>query len=187
MKQLSIFFAICLAFAACTDPDKDPLQIADLTKGSTLALRGQSFANTQNPKLFGACDTFKRSNPTIESFDFECDFLSEDQESLSRVIVYAAAANGGARVQVGEVPASSFAIPAGRRYKRGSVSIPLTTILSALGKSATDFATDSYIYMESDLELTGGVLVPASAIANSSLTESAQFFPAHKLLFIARD
>jgi hypothetical protein len=187
MKKFFFFLTLGLMVfaAACADPKLDPFQLAEIKKGNLIALRGVAAENTQDPAFKGACDKFSIANATGESFDFEADYLSDDPSNLSKVIIYAKATETGTRVKVGEIAGNSFAPVAGSRYKRASSTTPLSSILSSIGKVATDFAVDDYIYFESDLELIDGSVVPASSISNSNLFESSLFYPATKLRYIA--
>jgi hypothetical protein len=85
------------------------------------------------------------------------------------------------------VPGSKFTIRTDidAKYPSAFISIPLNDILSALSVTLGDIAVNEYLFIESDLTLTDGTLVPASAIANSSLFESDLFYPAHKLRYLA--
>lgn len=190
MKKLLMLFVGLAVFAtACTDPDKDPLQFDKIKKGALITLRGQALDNLNDPSFRGACDKFSISgDPSTENFEFDTDYLAEDINSLSEVQIYASATDGGARVRVGTVAGSAFSLAAGSgTYPRASVSIPLNTILSAIGKSLGDFSVNQYIYIQCDLTLTDGSTIPASSFTNLSLFESALFYPAHKLLYIAKE
>lgn len=190
MKNLLMILIGLAAFAsACTDPDKDPLKFDQIKKGSLITLRGQALNNLSVPDFRGACDKFSISgDPASENFEFDTDFLADDINSLSEVQIYASATDGGARIRIGTIAGSSFSVAAGTGiYPRASVSIPLNTILSAIGKSVGDYSVNQYIYIQCDLTLTDGSTVPASSFNNLSLFESALFYPAHKLLYVAKD
>lgn len=171
---------------ACEDPDLDPLRFDDITKGSIIALRGAAVDNLNNRDFLGSVDSFSVSgnNPDV-NFEFESDFLSNDITSLQEVRVYALAEQGGARSQVATKAGSEFSVPSGEEYPRASFSIPLSAILTAVGKDLADFSPGNYIYIECDITLTDGTEVPASAVVNSSLFESSLFYPAHNLLYLA--
>lgn len=190
MKHISmLMFGLLLISIACTDPEKDPFQLEKITKGSILTLRGTAYSNLVTyPLVFrGAVDTFNvNGNAANEKFEFEADFQSDDVNSLDQVEIYARATETGPRVRVAVIDGSSFTIPSGGTYPRGSISIPLNDILSVTSTTLADYAPGSYIYIECDLTLTDGRLVPASSIVNSSLFESSIFYPAHNLLYLAR-
>ncbi|NJL76423.1 MAG: hypothetical protein HC892_16785 [Saprospiraceae bacterium] len=194
MKNNIILFLLgaVLCFTACEDTELDPLQFDKLSNASILTLRGASFDNLFDRAFLGAVDKFSVSAaPATESFDFEMDFQSEDPANLGNVEVFARATESGARVKVAQVEASAFAFPDNKaRYQRAKVSVPLTTILSALNLDIKNIVPSgamsvTYIYVELDLNLSDGTKVPASAVVNTSLTESTIFFPAHSMLYLA--
>ncbi len=186
MKKAFVFiFGIALFASACTDSAKDPLQFAKIEKGSILALRGAAFENLSDATYRGANDRFIRTgDPATENFDFDVEYLSDTPDNLSEVQVYVRESATGARQRVTTVPASAFTAAAGENRK-ASVKVSLPSILTALNKSATDFAKDSYIYVETDILLTDGTVVKAADVVNSGLFSSAIFFPAHNMLYIA--
>ena len=185
MKNLFFLLAGFIVLGmACTDPDLDPLQYDKITKGSIIALRGTAVGVISDPANRGAVDFFSKAGVLAdEKFEIDAEFLSDDPSSLGEVQVYARASADGARVRVATVPGSAFN-PAGHDYPYGTISIPLSKILTDLGKSASDFADGSYIYIESDLQLTNGTIVPASAIVNESLFASFHFLPANNCLYL---
>ncbi len=191
MKKLLFILLAGLFIASCEDPEKDPLQFDKIKKGSLLALRGQAFDNLFDEAFLGGVDIVsKTADVSKETFEFEADFLSEDQGSISSVDVFAKYKSSGTRSKVATIPGSAFVAPTGAVYKRGKITIPLTEILKATGKNFADLpATDfdngviSNFIIESDINLADGTLVPSSAIVNSSLYESAQFYPAHSLSY----
>lgn len=187
MKNLIILlFGAVLFAAACSDPEKDPLQFEKITKGSLISLRGQAVENLNELAYVGAVDSFSVSKDnSAENFEFQADYIAEDPTTLSRVIVYAKDSENGTRQRVGEVSGSSFVDVADSKYPRGTFSFSCNAILAALNKSASDFAVGKYIYIESDLELTDGSVIPSSSIVNSSLFETGYFYPAHNLLYRA--
>jgi len=190
MKHISmLMFGLLLFTLACTDEEKDPFQLAKLTKGSIIALRGTAYDNLVDyPLVFrGAVDTFNVNlDPATENFEFDADFQAEDPNSLVQVDVFARGTETGPRVRVATVQGSAFSIPSGGAYPRASFSIPLNEILTKTNTSLSSIAVGSYLYIECDLTLTNGTVVPASSIVNSSLFESALFYPAHNLLYLAR-
>ncbi|MFN0176049.1 MAG: hypothetical protein ACKVU0_15470 [Saprospiraceae bacterium] len=187
MKNISIFiFGLFVFAAACTDPDLDPLQFDKIKKGSLITLRSTAIVN--DPANRGAMDTFSISGNVADySLDFDTDYLSDDINSLSEVQIYASLTDGAGRVRVGTVPGSAFSLAAGTgTYPRATVNIPMSDILSPLGKNMSDFVVNQYIFIECDLTLNDGSTVPASAFTNLSLYESILFLPAHKMRMIAK-
>lgn len=178
-----LFVGITLS---CIDESKDPIKFEQIKKGILLALRGDAQASLDET---GCTNSFYKNNIIgDEVFTFEADFLSEDQDALQEVQVYAALA-GGERVQVATVPESAFKFPSGSTTKRGKISIDLATILSALGLNTTTAAgiKNQDIKISSDILLKDGSKVLASAATNSSLFESVIFQPAHNLTYCAND
>jgi hypothetical protein len=190
MKNNILKLAACLlvVFGACTDPEKDPFQFDKLGKGDILALRGSSFDNLFDSAFRGAIDSFNIAtvDPNIETFVFDVEYLSDEPSSLSEVKVYARPTQKGARSLVATVPGSQISIKSGDKNATGTVSIRLADILNAMSKTVADFPQFSYIYIESDITLNNGTVVPASSVVNTSLFESAIFYPAHNLRYIAR-
>ncbi len=189
MKNIAfvILGLFCFA-AACTDPELDPFQLDKLTKGSILALRGTAYENLQEIDFRGAVDKLSlTADPAAEKFEFDGAFLSDDINSLSQVDVYARRTETGPRVRLLTVPASAFSTPSGEKYPQASFSIPVNEILTALSITMADLAVNDYLFIESDLTLNDGTVVPAEAIANSSLFESDLFYPAHKLRLLIVD
>lgn len=171
---------------ACVDESKDPIKFDEISKGILLALRGDAQNNLNET---GCTNSFYKNNIIgDEVFAFDADFLSEDQEALQEVQVFAAL-SGGNRVQVATVPASAFTFPTGSTTKRGTISVDLATILSALGLDNTAAAGlgNQDIKISSDILLKDGSKVLASAATNSSLFESVIFQPAHNLTYCAHD
>lgn len=190
MKNITAFFLFgLLAFTfACSDPELDPFQLDKLTKGSILALRGSAFDSLNDISYLGSIAKFSVSgDPASEKFEFDGAFLSDDVGSLSKVEVYARATAAGARKLVATVDGGAFSVPTGEKYPQASFSIPFPTILSALGIAPGDKQPGEYLFIECDLTLRDGTVIPASSIVNSSLFESDLFFPAHNLLYLAVD
>ncbi|MCC7246609.1 MAG: hypothetical protein IT269_13080 [Saprospiraceae bacterium] len=187
MKNILFLALGVLLFAACSDPDKDPLQFDKITKGAIIALRGDAFDNLSNGSYRGAVDSFSISNPDLadKNFDFQADFLAEDVNSLSKVEVYASATDGGARVRILTKDGADFKPVSDSKYPRASFSIPTNDILAALNLNRADIPAYSYLYIECDITLKDGTVVPASAITNGNLYESALFYPAHFMRFLA--
>lgn len=189
MKNILMILIGFLVFAAaCTDPELDPFQFDKIKQGSLIALRGDAVEVLSDAANRGAMDTFNISGiATDYSLDFDADFLAADLNSLSEVQIFASLTENVGRVRIGTVAGSAFTIAAGDgKYPRATIKIPFDGILTALGKSITDFAPNQYIFIECDLILTDGSTVPASAFANNSLFESDLFYPAHKLRMIAK-
>lgn len=189
MKHL-LYMAVAMVvfMAACTDPDKDPLQIDKITKGSLITLRGDAVEILNEPANRGAMDTFNISGDAANySLDFQTDYLAEDPSTLAEVKLFASLTETGGRVAIGTVAGRDFSIAAGSgTYPRATVKVPFTTILTAVGKSIRDFTPNQYIFIEADLILSDGSTIPASSFTNLSLFESALFYPAHKLRMIAK-
>lgn len=188
MKNLFFLLAGMIVLSmACTDPELDPLQYDKITKGSIIALRGTAVDVISDAVNKGAVDTWSKSGDlAAEKFEIDAEFLSDDPSSLGEVQVYARASATGARVRVATVPGSAFSAT-GHDYPYGSISVSLNEILSALGTTAGSFATGSYIYIECDLQLTNGTIVPSSAIVNESLFASFHFLPANNCLYLVND
>lgn len=192
MKHIPMIMLGLLLFSltACTDEELDPIQIAKLKKASILTLRGSAYTNLVTyPLVFrGAVDTFNVNLPTAgESFEFSADFQSEDPNSLSQVDVYARGTETGPRVRVATVASSAFSVPSGGKYPQAAISIALDEILSKTNTSIGSITPGQYLYVECDVTLTDGSIVPASAIVNGSLFESQIFYPAHNLLYLAKN
>ncbi len=169
---------------ACEDTDLDPFQLANIKKGSIIALRGEAVSNLNDRTYLGSVDRFSKSGDlNAESFSFDADFLSDDVSSLSQVDIFVRLSEDGERKPLITVAGSEFKGGSGT-YPRASISIPLNSILTALGVNAADLPTNSYLFIECDLTLTDGSVVPASAIVNSSLFESALFYPAHNMRYL---
>lgn len=174
---------------SCTDDSLDPFRLAELQKGSLLALRGNDgSAGSLDPEQ----NFFFKDNPqTGDTFSYVADFISEDQSLLQSIEVYAKVGTG-ARQLVKTVDASGWTIPTGGNSRQGSVSLTLTEIraISALGigtNPALAALTETALVIESDIILTDGSVVPAAAIVNSGLFAAAAFFPAHELIYFAKE
>ncbi|MEO0042946.1 MAG: hypothetical protein RL329_2394 [Bacteroidota bacterium] len=182
-KFLFILSIISVGFASCTDDSKDPILQSQVKNGALLAIRGEAWDSLNK---IGFADLFSVSAATMDVFKFDADFISDNVNNLAKVTVYAKFKTG-ARVKIAEVDGSKFVIPTGGKYPRGNVSIPLQTILTAINKTRADFNPANFdsIKIESDLDLKDGGKVPASSVENSSLFESAHFYPAHNLSYLA--
>jgi hypothetical protein len=178
---------VFLGLAACADSDKDPLQFDKITKGAIITLRGQAFDNLSEAAFRGAVDSFSLSkDPAGETFQFDTDFLAEDEGSLSKVEIFASRTADGTRAAIATVNGTEFRTVPESNYPRASISIPLTTILTALNITLADLTPNSYLYISCDITLKDGTLVGASAISNGNLFESGLFYPAHNMRYIAK-
>jgi hypothetical protein len=185
---LMLLAGVGLFLSACEDPELDPLQFDKIVKGSMIALRGDALDNLGDRSFLGAIDKFsKAANPANETFTFDADFLADDLNGLDKVEIYARATDGGTRALVTTVPGSAFAVPTDATYPRASFSMTYADILSALKIGTGDLTSGSYLYVECDLKLKDGRTILASSIVNSSLFESAHFYPAHRLLALVTD
>jgi|GEM_PF-899529 len=191
MKKIinKISVLLLLAFAiACVDESKDPVKFNEIKKATILALRGDAFdaINETDPPC---SNSFFRNNITgDEVFSYEADYLSEDQESLQEVQLFAETPTVP-RVLVATIPGTAFTFPTGSKTKRGTVSASLATILSKLGLTNVTAAnlkrTD--ITMTTDLLLTDGSKVLSSSTINPNLQQSVIFFPAMILTYCANN
>ena len=201
-----IAILLLMAFAvACVDEDKDPVKFDKIAKGTFLALRGDAF-NALNAT--GCSNSFFKNNLLgNEVYSFDADYLSEDQESLQEVQLYASVVTttkGGLRARprklVATVPGSAFTFPSGSTVKRGKVSVTLAKVMTELSISADSLvklgyvfdandepSTTSEITMDVDLVLTDGSKILASDIVNPNLFQSVVFYPAMVLNYCAND
>jgi len=194
MKNIFYLALVSLFIFSCTDPEKDPLRIADIKKGSYIALRGTAYSNLYEDAFLGGVDTFAvTGDASKETFEFEADYLSEDQSTLASVDIYAKYNSSGTLVKITNIPGSTFVAPTGATTRRGKITIPLNDILSKTGKKLSDIAPadpDNGIInkfvIQCDVNLTDGTIVKASSIVNSSLYESDLFYPAHFLNYVAK-
>ncbi|MDZ7878151.1 MAG: hypothetical protein U5L45_10800 [Saprospiraceae bacterium] len=185
-KFLALIAGVAILFTSCADPDLDPLKVADIKKSSLIALRGKAVTNLNNTAFAGAIDSISKSaNLTAKNIEFEADFISEDINGLATVEVFANL-DGKTGVKVATVQGSAFAVPSGGKYARGKISVPMSAILTAIAKPAASLEVDSYITLTSDITLKDGTKVNASQIVNSSLFETAFFYPAHKVFCLVR-
>ena len=88
---------------------------------------------------------------------------------------------------MGTVNGSAFVSPGEGKSRQGTVSVPLASILSALGITDPTTLKKTDLIIESDIILTDGSTVPASAIVNNGLFGSAIFFPAQVLGYSAEE
>lgn len=178
-------FVILLGFTACTDKALDPLQFDQIKSGALIALRGAAVDNLNNRKYAGAVDSFSIAKAASEKFDFDAEFLSTNSSNLKTIEIFATTDKITTRKKVASIDGGTFSVKTGSINPAGAISIPLSTILTALGAKATDFSRGDYITIECDLTLKDGGVVPASSIVNSSLFESTTFYPAHSLRYLA--
>jgi len=197
-----IAILLLMAFAvACVDEEKDPVKFDKIAKGTFLALRGDAF-NALNAT--GCSNSFFKNNLIgNEVYSIDADFLSEDQESLQEVQLYASVVNttkGGlsarARKLVATVPGSAFTFPSGSTVKRGNFSVTLAKVMTELNISAdslvklnknADGDPTADITMDVDLVLKDGSKVLAADIVNPNLFQSVVFYPAMVLTYCAND
>ncbi len=193
MKYISVLFLSVVLLSACTDPELDPFQLDKIKKGSIIALRGQAAVNLNNLAFRGAVDTFSVSgNIDAEKFEFDAAFLSDDLNSLDKVDIYARQTPTSARARITTVAGTAFTLrpDIDKKYPSAFIEIPLRDILTALNISINDIDPNdpgkAYLYIESDLTLKDGTIVPASAIVNEGLFQSSIFYPAHNLRYLAK-
>lgn len=185
INKLTIMLLLGVTLA-CVDESKDPIKFEQIKKGILLSLRGDALNNLNNT---GCTNSFYKNNIIgDEVFSFDADFLSEDQNALGEVQVYAAMP-GVERVQIATVPESAFTYPTGSATRRGNISVTLAAIMNALGLDAVSAANLKAldIKISSDILLKDGSKVLASAATNSSLFESVIFQPAMNLTYCAND
>jgi hypothetical protein len=193
LKLIYSVLLMGLIFAACEDPELDPLQYDKIKKGSILGLRGTSFDNLFEDAYATGVDTFSIiEDNSGRTFKFDVDFVSESQSSLASIDVFVVKKDGS-RAKIANIPASEFKPTTGTNFNRANVSIPFNTIFNASGFAICDFSPSSgpdgiysFIQIENDINLSDGTIVPASAIVNTSLSESTILYPGHNLRYIAK-
>ncbi len=166
---------------ACKDDSLDPFRLQEIKKGSLLALRAND--GTQGTINVNQNFFLKDNILGTETFSYVADFISEDQSLLESVEVYARILTGP-RSRVATVAGSGFVSPAEGRPRQGRVSVSLSTILTTLNVSPASLNRTDLI-IESDIILTDGSTVPASAMTNPGLFAANAFFPAHSLNYLA--
>ncbi len=185
MKKYIILGLLTLVgLSSCQDPELDPLQFENTKQGVLIALRGKAYDYRLKGSVVGEIDSFSISKPENEVLEFDAEYISKDVSNLSKIEIYARFKQEN-RVKLTTVEGSTFKVASGKRYPYGTIALPLTTILKALGKTPSSFVRKDVIRIESDLVLTDGSVIPASSIVNSSLYEAAHFYPAHSLLYMA--
>jgi hypothetical protein len=177
--------AMVSTIISCTDEALDPLQFDKIQKGSYLALRGAPFERLNNT---GCANEFDRLAPA-GNFEIEADFLSEEPESLDELRVYVVWRDrdglDSLTRELGTVSGDIFAVPDGGRYRRGSFSYTTAAVLTALGNPDPLDIDLVDLEVRIDLSLKDGRTVSANSIVNGGIFESAQFYPAHRVLFCA--
>ena len=183
---------LLMAFAiACVDESKDPVKFNEVKKATILALRGDSF----DALNASGCSNSFFADAIIgtEVFSVTSDFLSIDQESLQEVQVFASIPASQLltprpRTKVATIPGSTWTVPAEGGNKRGTFSVPLATIIAALNippDSIVEKLGNQDITIDTDLLLTDGSKVLASALVNVNLFQSVVFYPAQTLVYCA--
>jgi hypothetical protein len=203
MKTLIKSFCLMSLFAlgvSCTDESLDPLNMANVGKGSILALRGTQLNNIYFTGLPGY-EVFPRALDGTEVFEFDAEFLAEDPSTLESFDMFIIK-----RTKTGNVTTTQR-LPllnvSGSEFKKTddylrpwvSVSIDFDDILDVLGldPASPTFADDfldvypTGISIESDLNLTDGSKVLASQLVAAGLYQSNQFYPAQKLNIAVTD
>jgi len=198
-KLIYSLLTVVLAGVAfsCEDASLDPLETANVKKGTILALRGTQLDNIYYQGLPGA-ELFPRAIEGTETFDFDAEFLAEDPNTLESFDIYVEKKVGGdiERVLVKTVSASEFKTTDDYIRPWVSVSIKTTDILAAIGipdytdPSVPDILLTTYkfgINITSDINLTDGTIIPAEEIIAAGLFQSNQFYPAQKLVYTMTD
>ena len=187
-KSLFLIPSIVLIFS-CTDESLDPLKFKEIKKGTILALRGQQLDNIYFEGIPGSV-LYANNIKGTETFDFDAEFLSADLTSLSSFDVFALKkTKSGSAISIERkllvnVPFSQFKTTADYRGPWVSVSIPVSTILTAIGSPTEAQLFDVYengIDIQSDLNLADGTKVLADDIVDVGLFQSDQFYPAQIL------
>ncbi|HEY5750930.1 MAG TPA: hypothetical protein VIU12_32930 [Chryseolinea sp.] len=192
INKLSLIIGIaCLA--ACADDSLDPFRLKEQTKGSILALRGDSFAALND----NGCSNsfFKNKIVGDEAFVMDVEYLSEDPTSLQEIQVFAHYQrpdpdNAGqfltdTRAKVATFPGSALTSTGGAN-PTGVLSIPLASILPVVG-DPDDLEDGDLINIESDLLLTNGTVVFSTSVVNVGLYQSGIFYPAQTLVYCFDD
>jgi hypothetical protein len=191
INKISLVLGIaCLA--ACADDALDPFRLKEQTKGSILALRGDSFAALNDN---GCSNTFFQNKIVgDETFVMDVEFLSEDPASLQEIKVYAHYQkpdpdNAGAflvdtRDEAATFPGSALTSTGGAN-PTGVLSIQLSAILAAVGNPTIE--DDDLLNIESDLLLTNGTVVFSTSVVNVGLYQSGIFYPAQTLVYCHDD
>jgi hypothetical protein len=191
INKLSLFIGIaCLA--ACADDSLDPFRLKEQTKGSILALRGDSFDALNDN---GCSNSFFRNDIVgDEAFVMDVEYLSEDPTSLQEIQVYAHYQKpdpdhagqflADTRAKVTTFPGSALTSTGGAN-PTGVLSVQLAAILTAVGNPTVE--EGDLLNIESDLLLTNGSVVFSTSVVNSGLYQSGIFYPAQTLLYCHED
>jgi hypothetical protein len=208
IKGILVVALTTIAFS-CADEALDPLQFEKVKKGTLLVLRGSQL----DALYFDGADYgdsfFANDIQAGEAFEYEAEFLSADPNSLESVDIFVyknvllknkkgdkdSVATSRLPQPLKNISASAFQKTDKYLGPWTSVSIPLTSILAAVGepldtpeKLAIFFkAYKGGIKMESDLNLKDGSKVLAADLVAGGLVESDQFFPAQKLTYGVED
>ena len=197
---LIIGFALVLS---CADPDLDPLLSEQVKKGTFLSLRG-----TQLDEIYfngtyacGGGDAFYYNSVTgTEVFEFDAVFLAEDQSTLGSIECFVNKKEGKVTTKVPlgiTKQASDFSNSTdGEKFKKITVSIPLSTILSKIGvdpkttagqKTLADTYGEVGIIILTDLTLSNGTKITADELVAPGLQASDVFYPAQRLNYCLLD
>lgn len=197
LKSFLLLSLIAIGFS-CTDPELDPLQFENISKGTIIALRGTALTNVYS-KGIPVAEMFPRIATGSETFSYEAEILAEDPSTVASVDIYVIKKTGAvsSRVLLKNVPASEFKKD---KYPNPSATISLTInqVLTGIGITPTypldaasvDALLSTYkfgIAMESDLNLADGTKVLAADIVAAGLFQSNQFYPAMLLSWAVTD
>jgi hypothetical protein len=200
IKSILVAALTTIAFS-CADEALDPLQFEKVKKGTLLALRGSQL----NALYFVGADYgasfFANDIVGNEKFEYEAEFLSSNPTSLESVSIFVIkrVPLGNdvtlSRIPLKTVNASEFTVTPKYLGPATTISITLSSILTALGETLdTPEKLETFyevyeggIQMESDLNLKDGSKVLAVDLVAGGLVESDQFYPAQKLTYGVRD
>lgn len=195
-KSLFLISLFVIGFS-CTDESLDPLQFANMKKGTIIALRGAAL-NSVYVQGKPIAEIFPRIATGTEKFVYEAEILADDPSTVASVDIYVIKRPSLERVLLKNIPASAFT--KSDKYLRPATTIELTVqeVFTKLGLSTTfplDNATVTTLLttykfgigIESDLNLTDGSKVLASEIVAAGLFQSNQFYPAMILTWAVTD
>ena len=197
MKKLKLILVMVLSLAvviSCTDNSLDPLQFANMKKGTILALRGTQLNNIYNLGVPGA-NLVPQLMTGSEAFVFDTELLAANPADLASVDVYVIKGSGTSttRQLVQNVPASAFKKDATYLGPWATITLKINDVLAALGlpvatdpsyKLDTNPLLTTYkngVNFECDINLTNGTKINAADIIASGLFQSNQFYPAMKM------
>ncbi len=181
-----------------SDPSLDPVQTAEIKKGTELALRGTQLSNLYVKGIPGA-EVFPKIMTGNENFTFDGELLAVNTSSLASIDVYAVQKPSGNRILLSNVPFSQFVTGV---YKGPSVTVTYTMnfVLGKLGlptapnviytTTAGNPLLTTYqpgIEIQTDLNLVDGTQVLASQLVAAGLYQSNQFYPAQILTWTMTD